>query len=311
MAKSPFHPDAVTKETEAINRGIIEALKDYDPWQRPIEETRAIRARGEGPFPLAPSSPRAETVTIDGPVGKLSLRVVSPDTPKGVYMHIHGGGWVFGAADAQDPRLEHLADRCGLACVSVDYRLAPENPYPAAADDCEAAAIWLAETALSRFGTDRLFIGGESAGAHLSVLTMIRLRARGLVHLFRGADLNAGMYDLTMTPSVRHANGERLILNRNDIERFLSHFVPLPIERDDPSVSPIFADLKGLPPALFTVGTADPLLDDSLFMAKRWEAAGNRAELNIGPGGAHVFTAFSGRMARTALARVDSFLDSL
>lgn len=310
MAKSPFHPDAVTKETKAINQGIIEALKDYDPWLRPIEETRAIRARGEGPFPLAPSSPRAEDVAIDGPAGTLSLRIVTPDKPRGVYLHIHGGGWVFGAADAQDPRLEHLADRCGLASVSVDYRLAPENPYPAAADDCEAAAIWLSENAQTRFGADALFIGGESAGAHLSVLTLIRLRERGLVHRFQGADLNAGMYDLTMTPSVRHANGERLILNRNDIERFLSHFVPPTIARDDPSVSPLFADLTNLPPALFTVGTADPLLDDSLFMAKRWEAAGNRAELNIGPGGAHVFTAFSGRLARTALARIDSFLDS-
>lgn len=311
MTDSPFDPSLITKETMAINRAVIEALKDYDPWAQPIAETRAIRARGDGPFPRAPSSERAQTVQIDGAFGSINLRIIAPDRPLGAYLHIHGGGWVFGAADAQDPRLEHLADACGLACVSVEYSLAPEHPFPAALDDCEAAALWLFDMAMDRFGTDRLFIGGESAGAHLSVLTLLRLRDRDTRCEFIGADLNAGMYDLSMTPSVRNARGERLILNRSDIERFVSHFVPTELERDDPSVSPIFADLHSLPPAIFTVGTNDPLLDDSLFMAKRWEAAGNRAELTIGAGGAHVFTAFSGHLSRHALDRIDSFLMAL
>ncbi len=311
MTQSPFDPSLITKETMAINRAVIEALKDYDPWAQPIEETRAIRARGEGPFPRAPSSKRAQTVQIDSAGGSTSLRIIAPEHPLGAYLHIHGGGWVFGAADAQDPRLEHLADVCGLACVSVEYRLAPEHPFPAALDDCVAAALWLIDVAMDRFGTERLFIGGESAGAHLSVLTLLRLRDRKERCRFIGADLNAGMYDLSMTPSARNAKGERLILNKSDIERFVSHFTPPDLKRDDPSVSPLFADLHDLPPAIFTVGTNDPLLDDSLFMARRWEAAGNRAELTIGAGGAHVFTAFSGRLSRYALDCIDSFLKAL
>ena len=96
------------------------------------------------------------------------MRIIAPENPRGVYLHIHGGGWTWGTADEQDPWLDRLAERCGLAVVSVEYRLAPENPYPAAPDDCEAAALWLIREAESRFGTSRLFIGGESAGAHLS-----------------------------------------------------------------------------------------------------------------------------------------------
>ena len=70
-------------------------------------------------------------------------RIIAPAEPKGVYLHIHGGGWTWGTADEQDPWLDRLAERCGLAVVSVEYRLAPEDPYPAAPDDCEAAALWL------------------------------------------------------------------------------------------------------------------------------------------------------------------------
>lgn len=308
---SPFHRDAVSEETEAINRAIVDKLQDYDPWAQPITEIRAIRAGGGGPFPVPPRSERAITEEIDGPGGPLQLRIIAPDDPRGVYLHLHGGGWVFGAADDQDPRLERLADRCGLAAVSVNYRLAPEHPFPAAPDDCEAAALWLVEEAPRRFGTDRLFVGGESAGAHLSVLTLIRLRDRHGLTPFAGVDLVSGIFDLALTPSVRNWGSEKLILTTGDVERFVAHFLDGAAAPDDPAVSPLYADLAGLPPVLFTVGTRDPLLDDSLFMAQRWRAAGNRSELAIYPGGAHVFLAFAGRLAQQGAARIDTFLNEI
>jgi acetyl esterase len=90
----------------------------------------------------------ARTITIGGKGGsEIPLRIVAPQNPKGVYLHIHGGGMVFGAADSQDPMLERVNEKTGLACVSVEYRLAPENPYPAPPDDCESAAFWLAKNA--------------------------------------------------------------------------------------------------------------------------------------------------------------------
>jgi acetyl esterase/lipase len=304
-----FDPGAVDAETAALNADILRRLAGLpDQWSVPPAVVRDRRRQGLGPFPLAPKSERARIVTIEGSRGAIELRIVAPDTPRGAYLHIHGGGWVLGGADLQDDRLEWLATRCGLAAVSVEYRLAPEAPYPAGPDDCEAAALWLAQHASREFGTDRLAIGGESAGAHLSVVTLLRLRDRHGIMPFRAANLEAGCYDLGQTPSVRRWGEEKLILNTRDIFMFVQNYLRTTGDVRDPDVSPIHADLAGLPPALFSVGTRDPLLDDSLFMATRWMAAGNRAELAVWPGGAHVFTAFPCALTDQALARMEAFL---
>lgn len=304
-----FLPSSVSEETKALNASIVAKLAALpDQWSVPPAVIRERRRQGLGPFPSEQPSPRARTETIDGPAGPLALRVIAPDAPRGVYLHIHGGGWTFNTADMQDERLERIAQNCGLACVSVEYRLAPEDPYPAAPDDCEAAALWLVRQSKALFGTDWLAIGGESAGAHLAAVTMLRLRDRHGLTPFRAANLVAGCYDLALTPSVRRWGDEKLVLNTRDIWMFAQNFLRLRGDVRDPDVSPLHADLTGLPPALFTVGTRDPLLDDSLFMAARWEAAGNAAELAVWPGGAHVFVAFPGALTEQALARMDAFL---
>jgi acetyl esterase/lipase len=306
-----FDPAAISDEIRAQNAEIVAKLAVLpDPTSVPPAVVRERRRLGLGPFPLMPLSRKAQTIAIDGPDGPIPLRIIAPDNPRGVYFHIHGGGWTWGTADEQDPWLDRLAERCGLAVVSVEYRLAPENPYPAAPDDCEAAALWVIREAESRFGTSRLIIGGESAGAHLSAVTILRLRDRHGLKPFRGANLFAGCYDLNLTPSVRHWGSERLILNTNDIRVFASNFCGS-ADRDDPDVSPLFADLKGLPPALFSVGTRDMLLDDTLFMASRWAAAGNRTDLAVWPGGCHVFIRFESAMAEEALSRIDAFVEAL
>ena len=316
MTDNPLDPalfadSSISDETRQINATILEKLADYDQWSITPAEVRRLRKEGFGPFPLAPRSERAVWHEIDGPAGPLRLRIIAPPEPRGAYLHIHGGGWVFGAPDEQDPRLDRLADNCGLAVVSVDYRLAPEQPYPAAPDDCEAAALWLAANAGDRFGTERLLIGGESAGAHLSAVTLLRLRDRHGLAPFSGANLTAGCFDLSLTPSVRRWGSDKLILNTRDIENFVASFMTDTGSVDDPDVSPIHADLKGLPPALFTVGTRDPLLDDSLFMASRWSSSGNSSDLAVYPGGAHVFTALGGALADQGLARIDTFMNSV
>ena len=188
-----------------------------------------------------------------------------------------------------------MATQSNVAVVSVEYRLAPESPYPAGPDDCEDAALWLVKESASEFGTDRLVIGGESAGGHLSVVTLLRLRDRhGLVGAFAGANLVYGAYDLSMTPSQRLWGERNLVLSTPIIEWFLDLFLPGtgPVERRQPDVSPLFADLSGLPPALFTVGTMDPLLDDTLFMEARWRHAGNGTDLLVVEEGCHGFNLF-------------------
>ena len=314
-ASNPFDPklftaEAISAETKGINDFIVAAMKDMPEWWDIGDQTvRDQRARGEGAFPLAPKSPRAREIEIDGKGNKVKLRIVAPETsPKGVYLHIHGGGWTLGAADQQDPMLERIADNAGLACVSVEYRLAPENPYPAGPDDCEAAAVWLAKNAKSEFGTDALTIGGESAGGHLSAVTLLRMRDRHGYTGFKGANLVFGAFDMSMTPSQKAFGDERLILRTIDIEKFGDAFMPPQVDRRDPDVSPLYARLHDMPPALFTIGTRDALIDDSLFMYSRWIAAGNEAELAVYPGGAHGFVAFPGEIAAAANKRADEFL---
>ncbi|GAK45612.1 alpha/beta hydrolase domain-containing protein [Tepidicaulis marinus] len=317
MSDNPFDPalyrdEAVSAETKAINDGIVQLTEGIeDNWDIGPAEARARRERGEGPFPLPPLSPRAKTRTIDTPAGKLDLRIIAPDNPKGAYLHIHGGGWTFGGAAQQDALLERIADNTGLAAVSVEYRLAPENPYPAAPDDCEAAALWLTQNAKAEFGTEFLTIGGESAGAHLAAVTLLRLRDKHGFTGFKGANLVFGCYDMRMTPSARSFGGRKLILRTKDVEEFRRCFVPADADLENPDISPIFADLKDMPPALFSVGTQDALLDDSLFMHARWVAAGNKAELAVYPGGAHGFIAFPGQLAESGLARIDRFLNEV
>jgi acetyl esterase len=305
-----FSDAAISEETRELNAKLIEMLTGAPNWwEIGAGPTRAARRRGEGPFPLAPPSPRAEVIEIDGNRGhKIALRVIAPTSPRGIYLHIHGGGWVLGASDQQDPMLERMADNVGLACVSVEYRLAPEFPYPAGPDDCETAALWLVQNARQTFGTEVLMIGGESAGAHLSAVTLLRMRDRHDYSGFRAANLVFGVFDMAMTPSQRAFGEERLILRTVDIEHFSEAFLPAGTDRRGPDVSPLYADLRGLCPALFTIGTRDALLDDSLFMHGRWAAAGNDAKLAVFPGGAHGFTSFPIRLAASANARIDSFL---
>ena len=208
----------------------------------------------------------------------------------------------------QDPNLERIADTTGLAVVSVEYRLAPEHPYPAGPDDCEQAAQWLVRNAKAEFGSDVMTIGGESAGGHLAAVTLLRMRDRHGYTGFRGANLVYGAYDLSMTPSQCLFGDQRLVLRTIDMVQFYNAFLPTIADRRDPDISPLYARLHGMPPALFSVGTADALLDDTLFMLARWIAAGNTAELAIYPGGAHGFTLFPNALSEQASARMDAFL---
>ncbi len=307
-----FTPEAISEETRAFNNDLLATISALpDPWTYSPASIREARARGRGPFPIPARCARAETIRIPGPGGDIPLRIIRPQScpSRGVYLHIHGGGWMLGAADYQDDRLEEIADQCGLTAISVDYRLAPEHPYPAGPDDCEAAALWVHDRLEGEFGGCAFTIGGESAGGHLSVVTILRLRDRHGLTPFHAANLTAGCYDLALTPSAAAWGLDRLVLNTRDIRMFVKHFLSAGGVCTDPDISPIHADLSGLPPALFSVGTLDALLDDSLFLAGRWAAAGLETELAVFPGGCHVFQAFPLTIARESRKRMDAFLN--
>jgi acetyl esterase len=310
--------EAMIAQTRGFNEQLERALAGMKlVYEVPPEQTRQARREGRGIFPPAEFLPNARDITIAARGGDLRLRVLAPEgrAATGVYLHFHGGGHTLGAADMQDPALAALAEATGMTAVSVDYRLAPEHPFPAGPDDCEDAALWLVEHGAAELDAPARFtIGGESAGGHLAALTLLRLRDRhGITGAFAGANLVYGVFDLGMTPSQRLWGERNLVLNTAIIRWFGDCFLPgVDMEaRRSPEISPLYADLHGMPPALFTVGTLDALLDDSLFMESRWRMAGARSELQVWPEAVHGFTGFPTAMARAADAAAYEFLRSV
>ena len=234
---------------------------------------------------------------IDGPGGPLRLRCKSPASPSAVLLDIHGGAFCMGSPDDGDHLNAAYIKRANVAVVSVDYRLAPEHPYPAGPDDCEAAAVWLLNNAANEFGTDRLMITGTSAGGNLAAVTLLRLRDRhDALDQVIGANLVYGGYDLSGTPSQ---------INQDKVSFRAVYLPTIPVgDRKVYDISPLYADLTGMPPALFTVGTNDYLYDDNLFMYMRWRAAGSRAQLAIYPEAMHGFTSMPSAMGVEANRRM-------
>ena len=309
-------PDTLLEQTRAFNAELerliatMPAVNTVSP-----EETRLARREGRGVYPAPVFLPRARTVDIEGPGGPLPLRIIAAEgeEPTGAFLHFHGGGWTLGENDMQDPRLDRLARETGLTVVSVGYRLAPENPYPAAPDDCEAAAVWLLgeEGSATVGGSGPLAIGGDSAGAHLAAVTLLRLRDRHrITGAFGTAVFQYGDFDLSMTPSQRLWGERNLVLSGPIIAWFGDQFVPNHDreQRRDPDISPLFAELSGMPPAIFTVGTQDALIDDTLFMEARWRAAGHVTELCIWPEAPHGFMSLPMAVADVAMSAEHEFL---
>jgi len=310
MADNPFdpalfRPAAVSREVQDFNQAFLKRMASV-----PGPAARS-GDNAPSPFPAVPKSPRARVRTLDAPTGrKVEVRIIPPSSasPRGAYLHLHGGGLVFGSADQDDVMLQRIADATGLAAVSVEYRLAPAHPYPAAWDDCEAAAAWLAAHAREEFGGAALAIGGESAGATLAVPVLVRMRDKHGFSGFRAANLSYGNYDTSMTPSQTWIGANRFLIGTEDIRHCSDAYAPDVSQRRNPDMSALYARLERMPPALFSVGTLDPFLDDSLFVYVRWIAAGNEAELAVYPGAPHGFNIMGHPHAAAANARIDSFL---
>jgi acetyl esterase len=274
--------------------------------------TRRLRgADASSALAVEPPSDRAVDRFIDGPGGPLRLRVLRSGEVRACYLHVHGGGWALGGPDRQDQTLVRFASAARVVVVTVGYRLAPGHPHPAGVEDCVAAISWLAANGARELGAGRLIVGGESAGAHLAALALLVLRDRGQRSAVAAANLAYGVYDVSMTPSARAWGDQRIVVNTADLAGSAAQYAPEERHRD-PDVSPLYADLSGLPPALFSCGTLDPLLDDTLFMAARWAAAGNPAQVALYPGAPHEFLNLRGAIPAAAEARerMARFLDA-
>lgn len=236
---------------------------------------------------------RVDDRTIPTPAGDLPIRVYTPIPASGelhgVLVWFHGGGWVIGDLETADATCRLLANRAGCVVVSVDYRLAPEHPAPAALDDCMAALAWTVENA-ELLGVDatRVAVGGDSAGGNLAALVCQRVQREF------GPDIDFQLLvypatDLTLGHPSIDENGEGYFLTKDSMVWFTRHYLG-DREPKDPQVSPLFADdLSGLPPALVITAEFDPLRDEGEAYAARLRDAGVPAELLRYEGQIHGF----------------------
>ncbi|MDL9935203.1 alpha/beta hydrolase [Gordonia sp. ABSL1-1] len=259
-------------------------------------EVRAQRATR-----IASHDPHAVTGMAEVDGHAVPIRILTPraNRPRGVYLDLHGGGFYVGAAADGDDGARALAEVHQLVVVGVDYRLAPEHPWPAATEDCATVARWLLGHAQARFGCSRIVVGGSSAGATLAMTTLLRLRARGLTAQIAGAALQFGTYDLSGTTPAG-----RLIAD----EYFLQAYLGDTEDRTVADISPVFAELSGLPPTLLSVGADDVLLQDNLAMAERLAEAGNDVTMRVYPASPHGFTGHPTAMAAAARQHIEAWI---
>ncbi|MGH3759442.1 alpha/beta hydrolase [Actinophytocola sp.] len=283
-------------------------------YEMSLAEARAadladIRAGGGHVEPVH----RVADRTFPGPDGELPVRIYRPghDGPLATLVYFYGGGWTLGSIDTSDGVCRALANAAGCQVVTPGYRLAPEHPFPAAVDDCLAAARWVAAEADALGGDPaRIAVGGDSAGGNLAAVVSQLSRDGG------GPPLAAQLlvYPNTCyhadTESLRD-NDDRWMFNRHSVDWYWRNYLSTPEHGRDPRVSPLLAeDLSGLPPALVITAEYDPLRDEGERYADRLRESGVPVELTRYDGMAHGFFTMSGVLepARQAVAQAAEYL---
>jgi acetyl esterase len=252
---------------------------------RTVEQARAENLEGV-PIVSGPALPmaRVEEMTIPGPAREIPARLYvalgAPRPPQPLLVYFHGGGWVIGDLDTHDGACRFLAEHSGCRVLSVDYRLAPEHPFPAPGEDCFAAFSWAAEHA-TELGADpaRIAVAGDSAGGNMAAVVCLMARGGGgprpamQLLLYPATDAVGGQ-------ASRETFAKGFLLTRNDMEWFEAHYLPNGVEADDPRVSIMrAADVSNLPPAYVVTAGFDPLRDEGEVYATRMREAGVQVAL--------------------------------
>jgi monoterpene epsilon-lactone hydrolase len=269
----------------------------------PIEALRSGFEEAMRYVPVADDVQRAP-VTVGG-VGALDV-VVGGATSDDIILYLHGGGYVIGSAESSVPLASELARRTSAKVIALDYRLAPENPFPAAVDDAKAAYQGLLSQGIA---PGRIALAGESAGGGLAVATALALRD-AQVPLPASILAMSPWADLTLSGSTLVAKQPvDATLTGDGMRRSARDYVGS-ADATDPYLSPIFGDLHGLPPVLIQSGSHEILLSDALRLASRAADDDVRVTLDVVPGVPHVFQAYAAVLdeGEAALGRAAEFL---
>jgi acetyl esterase len=242
----------------------------------------------------APKIARVTDLQIPGPGGQIPVRVYDDAPagapPRGAVAYFHGGGWVQGDLETHHGLCARIAQRAGVTVVAVDYRLAPEHPFPAAPDDCFAAYRWLRDEAAS-LGVDRsrVAVAGDSAGGNLSAVVSLRAARAGVpvptcqVLIYPAVDFRL---DTASHRELEHGH----VIPRDRILWYADQYIPDIARRDDPDASPLRApDVRAQPPALVVTAGFDPLRDEGHAYAEKLRAAGVDVIDREYPGQIHAF----------------------
>jgi len=260
------------------------------PEQRTVCE--AVRARwAEG----GPQMARTIERVIDPGAGKLHVRVHLPEgasEPAPALVYLHGGGFTLFSIDTHDRLMRDYAAAGGFAVIGVDYPLSPEHKYPEALNRIEALMLWLSDHG-GELGVDpsRLAMGGDSAGANLSLATALRLRDRGAGGIVRALLSNYGYFSTAVSDAAEAAfGGPGSIMDRAEaVAYYANYLTDFDRERSDPLACPLLADLAGLPPVMLVIPECDLLTEQSLAMDARLRVAGVETQAIVYPGATHSF----------------------
>jgi len=258
----------------------VEPLAAMPPMEsRTIEESRALwDVSGFGdPAPVA--EVREVAIPVKG--GAITARLYRPsDAPSGIIVYYHGGGWALGSLESHDVPLRALANSTGAAVLSVDYRLAPEHPFPTGLEDCYAALCWAAEHSAELAGAGKpLIVGGDSAGGNLAAAVALAARDRGGPRLAAQLLLYPALDWRCETKSFEERGGPGFLTGR-DMKWYWSTYAADPQQRRQPLASPAQAEShRDLAPAIVVVAEFDPLRDEGLTYAEQLRAADNEVTL--------------------------------
>ena len=276
---------------------LIAAAAAADP--RGIEELTVEQARIRGGSVSVASVPFEDVAEVrDLAIGTAPLVAARLYRPSAgtlpLLVYFHGGGWVVGSVALSDHFCRALANASGCAVLSVEYRLAPEHRYPAAADDAYAATRWAAEHATELgIDADRLAVGGSSAGGNLAAVVCLMARERGGPKIALQL-LHVPVTDHDLSRASYASNGTGMGLTRAGMEWFWRHYAPDVAQRDQPHASPMRAkDLRGLSQAIVVVAECDPLRDEGFAFSERLREAGVPVTYLEYPGMVHAFMGWS------------------
>jgi acetyl esterase len=296
---------------------LLRLMKQHSPalGSVPIAEFRAIKSGQVSALPPGPEIHRVQNLEFPGPGGSVALRLYVPQAglPAGVILYFHGGGWTLGDLDWHDAPLRLLAQATGLSVVSVNYRLAPEHPFPAAVEDAYAALEWVSQEIPSWFGSEvPLVVAGDSAGGNLAAVISIMARDR------KGPQIAAQVLLYPSTAGCEFIHSPELrdyeppFLPLKDTEWFIDQYVPDVQARRDVRFAPMFTpSLESLPPALVLTAQYDLLTTEAEAYAQLLLNAGNTSETQRYDGTVHGFFSLAPNQRQAIRARKDiqGFLD--